>query len=165
MDRITPLDLERLELPVRMRGYDRSAVRGCLKQAADEIGALLTELHSARSELASVRSELERYNAQDALIKEALILAQKAADETRANAHREAELIREEASRHAAGAREAAEAQISDLRWELDRLKNEHAKTAARIRSMLQEQLIQLEAQRLPETSLVNLEVSSSAVG
>ncbi|HJP83904.1 MAG TPA: DivIVA domain-containing protein [Fimbriimonadaceae bacterium] len=141
MERMMPMDLERAQLKSVFRGYDRSQVQALLQRAAKEMSALRSEIDTLRSDISRSKSEAESYRAQEDTLKEALLLAQKTADETRANAHKEADLILESSRQKAAESEADMQAKINDLRWELERLRLEKQRFLAGYRSMLESQL------------------------
>lgn len=164
MERLKPLDLEKANIRRRMRGYDRTAVDALLARASKEIETLLTELQQARDALAGVEREVESYRAKEDLIKESLILAQKAADDQRTAANAEAERIVEAAKRAESEMRTEAQKRIGDLRWEIERLVLERNRFEQRVRALIAEHLKALDEGKPSQPPLVNLEVSDEAV-
>jgi cell division initiation protein len=71
-------------------------------------------------------------------LKDALLLAQKAADETRAAAHRHAENIIEVARQAALAERIAMQQQVSELRWDFERLRTERKRFEDEFKGMLE---------------------------
>jgi cell division initiation protein len=140
-ERLKPIDLENVALPRAFRGYEAKSVNTLLAKAADEIAALLNELKAAREECEALRTELDGYRSQEGTLKEALVLAQKAADETRALAHRQADQIVEDARRQANELQRDLQTRINDLRFELERLGLEKHRFLNQLRSQLEEQL------------------------
>ncbi len=110
MERILPIDLERLTLRRTLRGYDRGSVDSWLASAAAEIETLIHERDDARDANERLTAELLGHRAQESTLKDALLLAQKAADDTRAVAHREAEQIVAQAEARIVRMHEQAEA-------------------------------------------------------
>ena len=141
MERLLPIELEKHGIPKGMRGYDCAKVDGLLNRAANEIERLRTDLKRAEGLLESVSKELETYRAQESVMKEALILGQKAADQTRAIAHREAELILEAARMQSQRAQAESEQMFSALRLEIRELERQKAEFFVEIRSMAEKQL------------------------
>lgn len=144
MDRMKPIDLERIELKTRFRGYDRSQVDLLLKQAADEMTALLAQIQDKDAEIGKLRSSVETYQAQEGTLKEALMLAQRAADETRANAHKEAELIVQEARQRVEEIGKDSKASLADLRWDMERLRLDKQRFINGFRTLLEGHLREL---------------------
>jgi cell division initiation protein len=141
MDRMMPLDLERAELKRTMRGYDRNQVQSLLQRAAKEMSTLRGEVDALQSDCGKLRQEVESYRAQENTLKEALILAQRTADETRATAHKEADLIVDQAKQRLGETESQMQSKINDLRWELERLRLERQKFLNNHRAMLEAQL------------------------
>lgn len=137
MDRIMPIDLERAKLRKSFRGYETSSVDQLIKGSAESLQSLLVENSSLREELERHRQELERTKLQENTLKDALILAQKAADETRAAAHKHGENILEEARQAALAERLALQQQVSEQRWDLERLRSERKHFEEEFKAML----------------------------
>jgi len=141
MERIMPIDLERAELKKSMNGYDRTQVQSLLQRAAREMSSLRGEVEALQAENGKIQRELETHRSQENTLKEALLLAQRTADETRASAHKEADLILEEARQKANDIEQQNQSKINDLRWELERLRLEKQKFLSQFRAMLEAQL------------------------
>ncbi len=141
MERMMPIDLERAELQKSFRGYDRNQVQALLQRAAKEMATLRSEIESAQAEIGKLRQEVESFRAQENTLKEALILAQKTADETRAAAHKESDLIVEQARQKSTDVEAQMQSKINDLRWELERLRLDKQKFLNSYRGMLEAQL------------------------
>lgn len=141
MERIRPVDIERVEIPTRFRGLDKGAVKDLIGRCSKEIELLLGEVKESREETERLRAEVEGFRAQEATLKEALLLAQRTADETKANAHREADLIVEEARRRATDLQRELESKLNDVRWDLERARLEKQSFLTGFRSMLEDYL------------------------
>lgn len=137
MDRLMPIDLERAQLRKSFRGYETAAVDTMIKAAAESLQAALVENCALKEELERQRHEIERNRLQEDTLKDALMLAQKAADETRAAAHKHAENILEEARQAALAERLALQQQVSELRWNIERTRAEKRRFEDELRSML----------------------------
>lgn len=138
MDRIMPIDLERPELRKKLRGYDPSAVDRLLAGAAKTLQELLMENAALREELTRVRAESDALRQQEGTLKDVLVLAQKAADETRALAKREADAIVEEARQSAMAERMDTQQRLSELRWEIDRLRADRTRYVEEFRALIE---------------------------
>ncbi len=138
MDRIMPIDLERAQLRKSFRGYAVKEVDTLLQGAADTMQSLLVENDALKQEMERQRAELDRSRRQEDTLKDTLLLAQKAADDTRASAQRHADALLEEARNGALAERVAAQQAVSEMRWEVERVKAERKKFAEEFRSMLE---------------------------
>lgn len=123
MDRIMPIDLERAKLKKSLRGYDTRAVEELLARASQALQALLGENADLREQVERQWRDLEKTKLEENTLKDALILAQKAADETRAVAQKHADAILEEARQSALAEKVAVQQQVSEMRWEIERMK------------------------------------------
>lgn len=144
--RMTVLEMETKQFPKRMRGYDPVAVRAFLQEIAIYYEHALTENHQLTEELLGLREEAERFRALEGTLKEALLLAQKSADETRHNAHKEAELILTEAKRQAEQIETTARQNIAHLASEIEALQAKRNALIMETRSLLLTHLQSLEA-------------------
>lgn len=161
MDRIKPIDIERTQIGTALfGGYKKAEVDELLMRVASEIETLLRELGQARDDLARQEKEVEGFRAQESTLKEALLLAQRAADDTRSNAHREAELIVQETLGKADRLAHELQSKISDLRWEVERLRLEKQKFLKGFRATLEEYLREVEAAEQTEATRAQLELT-----
>lgn len=146
-DRLMPLELQRMQIPKRfVRGYSYRFVDELVQRMITELETLLDELKESRGIADSALRELETYRAQENTLKEAIVLAQKTSDETRANAHREAELIIKDARREAAEMEKTIIEETQEIRWNLDRMRQQKSQFEKRWKSLLEEQLDVLNA-------------------
>ncbi|HXH60905.1 MAG TPA: DivIVA domain-containing protein [Fimbriimonadaceae bacterium] len=145
MERITPMDLESARFPVARKGYDRESVDTLIKTAAGEIESLSRELQAQRQKLESELKELESFRKKESILAEALLLAQKTADEVRSAAHKEAELIIEHAKVQANEIRRKAELEADETERRVEQRVRDKSNFEARFRAMLEEYLRSLE--------------------
>lgn len=149
--------------PVTLRtkfggGYDTAQVdelitklHGEIGQLTGEVNRLSNDLKISREETAKMRAMGERLSSQENAIKDALITAQRAAEEVNKYAQDQAEAIVEEARQKAEEAAKSYETRINDLRWELERLKIERDRFVREFRSMLENHMRQLADETQPE--------------
>jgi cell division initiation protein len=162
MERITPLDLQRAELPTAWRGFDKKSVETLLARAAESIEALTKENRRLADSLRQSEADLERFRLQESTLREALVLAQKAADEARSNAQRQADLTMAEAEQQARETRRQAHESVRALTWEAERLKEQRSHFESAFRALLQEHLARLDA--IGRAAVVALEEEPEAV-
>ncbi len=156
MDRIMPVDLDRTKLRKSFRGYEIAEVDEVLKVCARTIEALLTENQALKLESERLKLDLESKRAQEDLLKETLLLAQKGADDTRTAARAHADAILEEARQSALAERVAVQQKVSELRWDLERLKAERQRFADDFRAILEGHLRGLTIEPITGLSVVN---------
>jgi cell division initiation protein len=93
---ITPVDIKNQKFGKSFRGYDPSEVEGFLDMVASSLQELLLERSQLKEKLALAESTLKGYTDLESNLKDALVTAQKTADEIRQNAQKEAELLMRE---------------------------------------------------------------------
>ncbi|MFQ3610574.1 MAG: DivIVA domain-containing protein [Fimbriimonadales bacterium] len=143
--RLTVIEIESKKFRKRLRGYDPQAVDAFIQEVASHYEELLTENHRMREELIGLREEVQRYRTIENTLKESLVLAQRTADETRSNAHKEAELILRQAHQQAEQIRKEAEAQIAHLTNEILALEARKRAALLELRALLLTHLQALE--------------------
>jgi cell division initiation protein len=139
-----PIDLEHPDLRRRFRGYDMKVVDALMRGAARSLHELRMENETLRERLTGQTEELERARGQERLVNEVLVTAQRAADETRAAAQKHADSMLEEARLAALAERVAVQQQVSEVRFELERLRAERARVETEVRLMLERLLREL---------------------
>lgn len=166
MDRIMPIDLERPELRRKLRGYEPAVVDRLLNGAAKSLQELLLENAGLREELSRQRAASDLARKQEETLKEILVAAQRSADETRSCAHREAEAILEQARQAAMAERLAGQQQLSEARWELERVRSERTRYADEFRALLerhQRELSYISGQHFVDLTVVTGEADVAA--
>jgi len=148
MDRVKPIDLTSHSIEIVRKGYRKETVDILLDQSAKEIEDLLMHERQLKQENDHLRNEIERFRSIESSLKDALILAQKAADETRANAHKQAELIVDEARRKASDEQHNVTKEVQSLVIEIDLLKREKVRFLTEFRTLLQNHLREMEEQQ-----------------
>ena len=120
--KITPLDIEHREFKKALQGYAREDV----DQFLDEIIASMEEDIEARTALESKVADLEQrvshFRAMEESLQSTLVLAQRTADELKAAAHKEVELIKQRANLDLDNELQAIRRQIEGARSELQRV-------------------------------------------
>lgn len=114
--RLTPVDITNKRFRRALRGYRSSEVDEFLAEVGADYEAVVVENARLREQVAQMQEELERYRSIEEAMKEALVLAQRTADELRTNAHREAEIIRAQAELQVRQQFEQHRKAIDDLR-------------------------------------------------
>jgi cell division initiation protein len=137
MDRILPIDLERAQLRKSFRGYAKKEVDTLLAGAAASMQQALVENDRLRQEIEQLRSEVERTRLTENTLRDTLVLAQQASDDARKAAQKQAEAMIEEGRQASITERALAQQHLSELRWEIEKLKIEKNRFTDEFRSML----------------------------
>ncbi len=94
---LTPLDIQKMRFPRRMRGYDPEEVDGFLKVLTEELTNALAEAERLQRVNRDQKDRLDEATARQAQLQEALLRAQRVADEIVSTARQEAQLLVKEA--------------------------------------------------------------------
>ena len=133
---ITPNDISNKEFRRSLRGYDVDQVDDFLQAVSDTLVQLIEEQQRLKAQADELRARVQHYQETEALLHNALLLAERTADETRQRAHQEADLIRRE-----------AEQQIATQRAMLEELRQSRLRVVTELRTLLQTHLAMLDAQ------------------
>ena len=120
---LTPVELRHVRFPRRPFGYSRSAVDDLLQQITGSFETVWRERADLRDEVDRLEGEVARYKELDVLLRNSLVSAERAADELRAQAGKEADVILEEARVRAREIAAEADAERERVRTEVRRLR------------------------------------------
>jgi cell division initiation protein len=141
MSRITVVDIQHKTFKKALNGYDRNEVDAFLDEVIESIEDEATAHAALEAEIADLRERISHFKAMEESLKHTLLLAQRTADEVKAAAHKEADLIKAEA-------RMQAERQVADLgdrisesRREYQRALDTTAQAKSELRSLLMSHL------------------------
>jgi len=95
--RITPLDIQQKQFPMRLRGFDVDEVYSFLELIREELEELLRENASVKEQLSRADGQLQEYKNMEVTLRETLMTAQQMVEDYKTNARKEAELILKEA--------------------------------------------------------------------
>lgn len=135
--KITALDITHRRFERKLRGYDAEEVHAFLADVAEAFEGLTRELQGAQDELARKDDEVAELRSRDRVLQETLITAQKACEDLRDNARREADLIISEAELQAEKIVQSAHTRFQKIVDDVGELKRQRIQLAAQLRSVL----------------------------
>lgn len=145
MEKITPVDIQHKSFKKALQGYDRADVDQFLDEIIETLEDEAQQRAALEAEIADLKERVSHFKAIEESLQNTLVLAQRTADEVKASAHKEADLIREQArlanEREIAGYTDA----ISDVRREQQRAIEATEKAKSELRSLLMTHLALLE--------------------
>lgn len=143
-ERLTPVDILNLRFPRRMSGYHIADVDEFVRRVAGDMEAVLSDNAGLRERIGAQERELAQYRALETTMKDALVMAQKAADETRAAAHAQANAQMQEAN-----------ARLADVNAQIERLNQERRRLVRDLQARLTAQMEWLaeEMEAIPPTA------------
>jgi len=145
VEKITPIDIQHKSFKKALQGYDRSEVDGFLDEIIETLEDEAQHRAALEAEVADLKERISHFKAMEESLHNTLVLAQRTADEVKASAHKEADLIREQA--RLAAEREIASYNdtISEVRREHQRAVEASEKARSELRSLLMTHLSLLE--------------------
>ena len=96
--KLTPLDIRGKEFKRTMRGYIGADVDDFLEEIAEEFERLFGENIALAERCDAMEEQLERYGKLEQTLRNTLVAAEHSAEELRATAQKEAELLKSEAA-------------------------------------------------------------------
>jgi cell division initiation protein len=135
--RITVVDIQHRTFKRALQGYERTDV----DQFLDEIIESLEDEASARAaleaEIADLKERISHFKAMEDSLQSTLLLAQRTADEVKAAAHKEADLIKQEARLQSEREIGSLSERVEESRREHQRMLDIAEKSKNEIRSLL----------------------------
>ncbi|HIE24140.1 MAG TPA: DivIVA domain-containing protein [Candidatus Korarchaeota archaeon] len=95
--RITPLDIQQKQFPMRFRGFDVEEVFAFLEIVREEMEDLLRENASLKETVQRLENQSKEHKDMETTLRETLLTAQQMVEDYKTNARKEAELIIKEA--------------------------------------------------------------------
>jgi len=95
--RITPLDIQQKQFPMKIRGFDVEEVYAFLEVVREEMEDLLRENASLKESVQRLESQAKEHKDMETTLRETLLTAQQMVEDYKTNARKEAELIVKEA--------------------------------------------------------------------
>lgn len=143
---LTPVEIRHVRLGRRPLGYERGTTDRLLADVAASFEDVWRERADLRDEMERLESELHRQREVEEALRNTLLSAERLADELRARAHREADLIVEEARAKAREITGGAEAERERIRSEIRRLRSVETQVRTDYRAFLAAALDRLES-------------------
>src|SRR5580693_3503959 len=122
MQKISPIDIQHKSFKKALQGYDRTEVDAFLDEIIETLEDGAQHQAALEAEVADLKERISHCKAMEESLQNTLVLAQRTADETKASAHKEADLIREKA-------RLEAEREIASYNDAIGEVRREHQRT------------------------------------
>jgi cell division initiation protein len=143
---LTPVEIRHLKPRRGLFGYERDTVDGLLEEIAASFENVWRERADLRDEVEELESELARHREIESALRSTLLSAERMADDVRAQAHREAEVIIAEARARARDVTGGAEMERERIAADVRRLRSLQADLRAEYRGFLHAALERLDA-------------------
>jgi len=153
LSKITVVDIQHKTFKKKLQGYDPADVDQFLDELIETLEDEATQRAALEAEIADLRERIGHFKAMEESLQNTLLLAQRTADEVKASAHKESDLIKAEA--RLAAEREVAEygERVNEARRSYQQARETATKAKSELRSLLMTHLALLEQSDQPETS------------
>ena len=91
--KISPMDIQRQVFSTRLRGFDQEEVRAFLAVVAEEVAALQRDKDTVEQQLRHLEQIVGEHRERETILKNTLLTAQKASEDIRESARKEAETV------------------------------------------------------------------------
>ena len=95
--RITPLDIQQKQFPMKFRGFDVEEVYAFLEVIREEMEELLRENANLKENIQRAEVQVREFKDMETTLRETLMTAQQMVEDYKTNARKEAELLIKEA--------------------------------------------------------------------
>jgi cell division initiation protein len=150
--KIAPMEIPKQQFARRFRGFDRDEVRAYLHLVAEDVAEIQREQSKLEAEVASLRSLLEEHRQREAILKNTLLLAQRASDDIKESARKQRDTIVKEAEFQADRILERAQGRAHELEQGIIDLKAERSNLRADIRAVVERVMKLLDLNEEAET-------------
>jgi cell division initiation protein len=156
---LTPLDIQQRQFRLRfLRGYDPKEVESFLISVADFVSGLLKEKDDLARDLAERNRQLSEHRDREKTLKNTLLSAQKAVEQMKANAEKEARLLVSEAEVKAERILNNAHSRLAQIHEDIAELKRQRTQLEIKLRSTIETYLKMLDMQQEEEAGVADLE-------
>lgn len=132
--RLTTIEIVHHRFRHRLNGYAPQEVDDFLREVGSAMEGVMTECAGLRDKLQSAERELAHYRGLETAMHEALIMAQKSADEIRVSARATADSQMQD-----------AQSRVAEMNQKLDQLRSERRRIICDLRSTLNAQMAWLD--------------------
>ncbi|MBC7793695.1 MAG: DivIVA domain-containing protein [Clostridia bacterium] len=153
--KLTPIDVQQQQFKMAWRGVDRTEVHAFLEMVAAQMSELSRENNELRTEAKRQQREIDDHREREETLREAMLTAQRAIDEIRDHAKKEAQLMVTEAEVRAERVLHNAQSRVNKLGEEVHDLQRQRVRVIEELRGVLNThvKLIELTERQLDDRS------------
>jgi cell division initiation protein len=135
--KLTQIDVQQQQFRRELRGFDRREVQSFLDLVAQQIGELAHENSELKAAARRSQHELEEHRDRETTLREAMLTAQRAIEDIREQARKEAELVIAEAEVRAEKIIHNAHARTTSILEEVGELRRQRTRAIEELRGIL----------------------------
>ncbi|MDQ6824315.1 MAG: DivIVA domain-containing protein [Candidatus Eremiobacteraeota bacterium] len=139
--KITPVDIQHKEFKKAIQGYAREDVDQFLDEVIETLEAGIEERTRLETQVSELQEKVSHFKAMEDSLRSTLVLAQRTADELKASAHKEVDLIKQHAKMDVDKELQSVKQQISEAKADLQRVLDKAAAARHDLRNFLSRQL------------------------
>src|SRR3972149_2148996 len=143
--RITPLDIQQKQFPMKFRGFDVEEVYAFLEVVREEMEDLLRENASLKEQIHRAENQIKEYRDMETTLRETLMTAQQMVEDYKTNARKEAELVVKEAELKADAILKEAQEKVIKIHEDIVDLKGIRRHFKEEIKRMVESHLKMIE--------------------
>ena len=143
--RITPLDIQQKQFPMKFRGFDVEEVYAFLEVVREEMEDLLRENASLKESVQRLESQAKEHKDMETTLRETLLTAQQMVEDYKTNARKEAELTLKEAEVRAEAIIKQAQEKVIKIHEDIVDLKGIRRHFKEELKRMVENHLKMLE--------------------
>ncbi|MCX7958951.1 MAG: DivIVA domain-containing protein, partial [Deltaproteobacteria bacterium] len=149
--KISPIDIRESRFKTALRGYDRKDVEAFLTMVARDFENLLMENNELKETIRHLNNQIEEFKTRESSLREAVIAAQKVANEMKEAAKKEADIILSKAEFQADRIIENANRRVTELLKDISELKRQKIEFINRLQLLLEGHTKLLQVQKEDE--------------
>lgn len=135
--KLTPIDVQQQQFRRSFRGYERREVDSFLDLVSGQMSELSRDNNEMRAELRSLQRELDEHRDREETLREAMLTAQRAIDEIREVAKKEAQLVVTESELRAEKILHSAHGRVTKLVDDINELRRQRRRALEEMRGIL----------------------------
>ena len=135
--KITPVDIQHKQFKKALQGYARDDVDAFLDEIIETLEGDIEERTKLEARIGELQEKLAQFRAMEQSLQSTLVLAQRTADEVKASAHKEVDLIKQRAKLDLEGELSDVKQRIAEAKRELQRHTDHAAQAKQDLRAFL----------------------------
>ncbi len=141
MAKITPVDIQHKEFKKSIQGYAREEVDQFLDEVIETLEADIDERTRLETLVSELSEKVSHFKAMEDSLRSTLVLAQRTADELKASAHKEVDIVKQRAKIETEDELKNVKTQIGEAKAELQRVLDKTVAARLDLRNFLSRQL------------------------
>lgn len=153
--KVTPIDIQHKQFRKAFQGYAREEVDSFLDDIIETFEELIDERGKLEARITELNEKLAQFKAMEDSLQSTLVLAQRTADEVKAAAHKEVDLIKQRARIELESELADVKMRIAEARRELQRHNDHAAQVRQDLRAFLARHAAQIEQTAPPVSEVI----------